>query len=449
MIGGDFNLNWSVKKNRDLFRGLHFHQIVKKYTRVQKYKKLIKNNDGKITKELDRTAKSIIDLVFVNDNLKPFVKEVVVEQLLKEFDHKAVTVELNFPTSDYYRFIDVPLDPLQRPNPDEDQIKLINEQIKTLKPKSLEGFLGSFRNILNEHIPTYPTHSTIKKRIYRTPLSKAIVAEINEKNRLFKLRKLNKNNWNKYKMQRNKVVDLLRKAKSKYCNDQIKKLSNVNDIQKQIDRLQNHYSSKLHENKQKLEVQGYSGQVLADKMAIFYKSRAEDLVTDKEMSEVTLQLEPLRPGEYLSSMKPIKFPCINEIHKFIPSKKVTKSHGPGQISSKIVSTFWDETKTHLDNLFKSTKLTYPISKQGYYQRTIPKTTDIKILKDLRPLGILNPIPKYFLNKVVFKQIREHLTPVLNKRDNFSFRGTHMCIIYTFDKILEKIEKNQKTFFSKI
>ena len=240
----------------------------------------------------------------------------------------------------------------------------------------------------------------------------------------------------------------MRKAKEKYCKGQIKKHNNVQDIQKQINRLQNHYNSKLHDDKQKLEVQGLSGQKLAEKMAEFYKSRAEDLVTDKEMSEVGKPDSPLRPGECLEPMSPIKFPCINEIHKFIPSNKVTKSHGPGQISSQIVSTFWDETKTHLNNLLHDKKISYPVVKQGYYQRTIPKSSDVKILKDLRPLGILNPIPKYILNKVVFQKIRVHLTPILNKRSNFSFRGTHMCIINTFDKILEKIEKNQKTFLVK-
>ena len=448
MIGGDFNLKWSEKKNKDLFKGLHLNQIVKKYTRVQKFTKKIRDNDGKVIKELDRVSKSIIDLVFVNDNLKPFVKEVVVEQYLKEFDHKAVTVKFDFPTSNYYRYIKVPLDPLKRPEPNEKQIELINQQIKNLKPKTLDGFLCGYRNILDNHIPTNPINSSIKMQIFRTPLSKEVVAEIDKKNRLYKHRKSSEKHWKKFKKQRNKVVNLLRNVKNKFCKTQIKKHSKADDIQKQIDRLQNQYSSKLHEDKRILEVQGFCGQLLAEKMAIFYKNRAENLVTDKEMSEVGLPDDPLRPGEHLEPMKPIVFPPINEINKFIPPKKVSKSHGPGQNSSKLLVTFWDEIKIHLDKIFQNSKITYPVTKQGYYQRTIPKTSEIKILKDLRPLGILNPIPKYFLNKVVFKEIRNHLTPLLNTRDNFSFTGTHMCIIHTFEKILEKLEKNQKTFLVK-
>ena len=224
MVDGDFNLNWKIKKNRDLFRSLHFHQIVKEYTRVQNYKKRVKDDDGKITKELDKTSKSIIDLVFVNDNLKPFVKGVEVEQLLESFDHKAVKVELNFPSSKYYRKIAVNLDPLQRPSPNDEQIETMKKELQDLKPKTLDGFLGQFRDVLDKYIPTYPPNSTIKKQIFRTPLSKAIVAEIIEKDRLFKFRKSNEYNWNKYKKQRNKVVKLMRKAKEKYCKGQIKNI---------------------------------------------------------------------------------------------------------------------------------------------------------------------------------------------------------------------------------
>ena len=64
MVGGDFNLNWRDKKIKDLFRSLHLHQVVKQYTRVQNYKKKIRDVDGKVIKELERTSKTIIDLVY-------------------------------------------------------------------------------------------------------------------------------------------------------------------------------------------------------------------------------------------------------------------------------------------------------------------------------------------------------------------------------------------------
>ena len=39
MIGGDFNLNWKLKCNRDLFKDTCMSQLVKECTRVQNYTK--------------------------------------------------------------------------------------------------------------------------------------------------------------------------------------------------------------------------------------------------------------------------------------------------------------------------------------------------------------------------------------------------------------------------
>ena len=449
IVGGDFNLNWKTAKIRQRFKDLAITQVVKDYTRVQKYKKFTRNDAGEIIMEQDRVSKTLIDLVFVNDNLRPFVKDVAVEQLSDKFDHKVVCVEFDFIPSPRYRYIDVPLDPLKRPTPNDQQIQIINDEIKNLKPKSLESFLGSYRIILDKEIPTYPTNSSKRIKIFRTPLSPGIVTEIKEKKKLHKFRHSSIRNWRKYKLQRNKVVNLVRKAKADYCNNQIKKQNTAQDIQKTIDRLHNHYNSKIHNDNTKLEVNGYSGFELANKMAQYYKDRAENLVTDQEMLEVGEPNDPLLPTETLEPMIPPTFQKYNDLKDFIPEKKITSSHGPGKISSKIVQTFWDNTKLHLNKLLeKGNFKKYPLFSQGFYQRTIPKTNKVKIFKDLRPLGILNSITKYLLNKPVFKYIRSHIKPILEKRHNFSFKGTHMCIINTFEKILEKITKKLPTFLVK-
>jgi len=129
MIGGDFNLNWREKCNRDLFKDTCMSQLVKDYTRVQNYYR-----DNR-----KRVSKSIIDLIFVNDNLKQFVKNVEVVQLYDKFDHKSVTVELDFPPSKFLRNIKIPLDPLQRPKLKPQNIDEIKEKIKQMKPTDLHS----------------------------------------------------------------------------------------------------------------------------------------------------------------------------------------------------------------------------------------------------------------------------------------------------------------------
>ena len=448
MVGGDFNLNWKSADIKSLFGNLSMTQIVKDYTRVQSYKRYIRNNNGEIIKESIRTSKTIIDLVFTSINLKPFVKGVLVDCLYDKFDHKAVTVSLDFPTSKMYRYINIPLDPLQRPTPKESQIPKIGEQIGLIKEKCLDGFTGKLCKILDKYIPTNPINSSIRKKIFRTPLCKEEKADIYKKKKLYKYRKASKYNWNKYKEQRNKVVQVIRRAKSSYCSNQVKKYTDVKDIQKCIDRLSNHYNSKLYDDKKVLKVEGFSGVALANKMAIFYKERAENLVTNSAMVAAGTPEPVLRPGEHLEIMEPIKFPKLDKLNKFIPTKKLTKTHGPSHISPKIISTFWDEIKDKLETIVHEDTMLYPLMRQGYYQRTIPKKSDVEILKDLRPLGILNPIPKYFLNKTVFGGIRDHISDLLVQRNNFSLRGTHLCIIDTFDKILGQISSKIPTFLVK-
>jgi hypothetical protein len=80
-------------------------------------------------------------------------------------------------------------------------------------------------------------------------------------------------------------------------------------------------------------------------MASFYKSRAEDLVTTQEMTLAGEPPSPLRPGESLDPMKEVVFPKLDKLNHFIPTSKISNTHGPAQISSHIVSTFWDEIKS--------------------------------------------------------------------------------------------------------
>ena len=449
LVGGDFNLNWKTACVKDLFRDLNLTQVVKDYTRVQMYKKKFRNSDGVVIKETTRTSKTLIDLVFTSMSLRPFVKGVLVDCLYDKFDHKAVTITLDFPSSSRYRYINIPLDPLQRPTPKECHIEKIKERIGKIRVNNLDGFTGCIKDIFNKYIPTYPINSSTRKKIFRTPLVKEEVADIYKKNKMYTFRKASQYNWNRYKEQRNKVVKIVRRAKSRYCSTQIKKFTKANEIQHCIDRLSNHFNSKLHDNKQILKVEGFSGVELANKMADFYKYRAEQLVPDSVIKAAGTPEPVLRNGEYIEPMKSVKFAKLEKLNEFIPTKKLTKTQGPSEISSKLIAVFWDDIKDKLEPVLRSDDVyKYPTVEQGYYQRTIPKKADIEILKDLRPLGILNPIPKYFLNKTFFSKIRDHISPILVERNNFSFRGTHLCIIQTFDKILDLISKKIPTFLVK-
>ena len=110
----------------------------------------------------------------------------------------------------------------------------------------------------------------------------------------------------------------------------------------------------------------------------------------------------------------------------------TNATGPDTISGKILKLIWTYISDDINKILTSEDPSYPKINQGYYQRMIKKVVDAAKMKDFRPLGILNVMPKYFMNKQIFKQIRDHINPILNKRNNYSYKGTHSCIIKTLD-----------------
>ena len=217
----------------------------------------------------------------------------------------------------------------------------------------MDSLCADVKCILDKHIPTNPPNSTLRQRIFRTTLSKEVVAEIEKKKRLLKYRKSSKYHWNKYKEQRNKVVKLVREEKNLYAKKQFKPHDKAKIIQEKIERLKNHFNQKIYNDKTRLAVENFSGRALANKMALFYKARAEDLVTDQEISSAGPPNHPLRSDDTIEPMEEIIFPKIDLISDYIPKSKFTNTHGPAQISSKLLSTFWADIRPHLNKILEN------------------------------------------------------------------------------------------------
>ena len=101
-----------------------------------------------------------------------------------------------------------------------------------------------------------------------------------------------------------------------------------------------------------------------------------------------------------------------------------------------------------NHVCQSKGFSYPIVDQGYFQKTIPKVPNPKKIKDFRPIGVLNVITKYLLNGPFFKALRMHLAPIFKKRRNYSYLGTHLCIIHSIDHIITQIHLKIPTLLVK-
>lgn len=438
--GGDFNLNWTDRKIRNLFLEFSsFSQLVTRPTRCRSYFK-----DGR-----KRFSNTTIDLFFCNSTLRPWIGPVLPIQLSDAFDHKIVSVSFKQKTTIYYRKLKKPTNHLIRPSPKEETVVEINQAISSIddvKSQDYDSYFGEIRKILDKFLP-FNKPGTTEFMIYRFPLPPEIVKEIRKKHQMEKLIVKSKLHWDNYKRQRNLVARLTQRAKKRFFDDLINR-SPPEGIQEKIKFMQLGLSSNLKSDLGRIELEGLSGQDLADAMSRFYRKRACDLVSDDEIWRAGPSAPVLRPDESIPEQLDFQFPIFDDLYEFLPKNKITNSCGLSGISAKVLEFIWPSIKNTLSNIVQSQSFSFPELDMGYYQRTIPKQAIISILKDLRPLGVLDPIIKYLINRPVFKQLRNHITPLLKKRLNYSYRGTHLCIIKTFDTIFEAIEMKKPTMLVK-
>ena len=237
---------------------------------------------------------------------------------------------------------------------------------------------------------------------------------------------------------RNKVVNLIRNFKKSKAEVMLDKAETAAEYEKTIKRLKNENNQIFLPSEKNLEINGSSRYHLANEAAVFYKGRAEDLVPDEKITQLgplEIDQEKLLPNTFSFKKEIYNY---EEITDLIPAKKISKMAGPDGVSGYHLKMFWPQLKENLNKILNDDPFTFPSYLQGYYQRTIPKCEIAEILKHLRPIGHSNPIPKYHFCKQFFTQLREHLAPVFEERKLFGYKGTHLCIIDTFDTVREKI-----------
>lgn len=422
LIGGDFNRNFLDKKNIEIFQPTGLKQHIKNITRSASY---IRN--GK-----DQTSKTIIDLIFSSHNLQNRLKNPKTTQISIKFDHKMVSIELEDLVSHKYIDKKIQNNITKRPLPNENQLNSINSEIREFKNlESYEDLITETTKVLDKYIPR-PQHGFKEIRIYRTPFSRELVKLIREKEKLIKT----KHKFSKYfKNLRNKVTKLIRNQKNHFRKKILNDCQNSRDLNTVIKKIGQGFESNFQE-KQQFSVEGKQGEDLANGLAEFFKDRAEKLVTDEDIENSNLKnLENnLKILKKLENTLDLIFPKIEKFHDFIKQKNVNNKSGPDGISSALLEKIWDSFSPHLDKIVHKPNFTFP-KNQDYFQRVLAKNKNPTKYKDYRPIGILNVIPKYILNRSVFSALKEHLKCILFEKKNFSFTGTHDCIIFTLEKLI--------------
>ena len=442
IVGGDMNLNWLEEKTREFFLECSsIRQRIKDYTRICRY----------ASGDNFRTSRTIIDLIFCNTMIDNSCHSPKSKLMSKLFDHNAVSISIFEKSYNFFRDVTYFKNPLNRPLPSSEQVKEINERIDKIPNNECpdyDSLIVKTRTILNDIVPNNPAGPSTK-RFYKTPLTKSLLFEIRQKRRLFRIKDKTDEIKQKIKAQCNKVTALKRKVEKEYLESLIQKSRTPEAIHKTIKFIQSGEIATINNNPEKITIKGVSGQSLVEKSAEFFRKRAVDLVPEEKMVAAGTPVPALRPEESLPLQFDFDFPEFEEFNEYIPKNKVSNSAGPDGISSAILERIWPSFKVKLNDILADNELQYPYLDNGYYQRSIPKKSgEITELKQLRPLGVLNPVPKYNFNKPFFKSLRDHLEPIFINRNNYSYRGTHQCIIRTFDEVISRIDKKEKVVMVK-
>ena len=434
--GGDMNINWLNSAKKSKLKNPNLKQLVTEYTRVRKYFHQKSNSQ--------RTSKTIIDLIFGNQagQNRVICTEIMKTENLPFFDHNGVILNLDFKPGEPYKDVEIPIDSFRRPEPDESQFEQIKSELQVwcdTCPNNYDTLMIGFKHILDRHIPCPNYNGFYTKRFYDHPYPKEILKEIELKRKLAYDYRHDRSVVNKLakNIQRNKVTNLCRKFRCKYIENKIKNQPNLSSIQKTFDFLTK--KPKTGKPVQMIVIDGKYGNKLADHMADYFKKRA-NLVTESEIQNSANLTNNFSTDEIPNEELILtKFPAITDFDKTVPSKKITKTGSFDGISSYTLKMFWPVVANKLNQCFDQ-NLNYPAVSQGYYQRVISKKDDKQptVLSDMRPLGVLNTLPKYHMSKHVFTELRKHVEPILKKRRIYTYKGCTLAIFATMDEVLYEL-----------
>lgn len=274
---------------------------------------------------------------------------------------------------------------MNRPLPKKQDIPRLLAEVDDIDMDQIESYdhlNNKIEIVLDKFCPKHtPVEKT--KKLFRTPLSKKILAAVRHKHYLHVLSKEDPNALPAFRKQRNIVTKLLRQNRNAYQNNLIKNTKNVKDLTKAVNILQNDKISCLTGNPDIVRIDNKYGTDLAQAMGVFYKSRAENLVTNDQIQDFGPPGPVLRPDETLPNTFDFDLPFFDNLYDFVPKKKISNEAGPDTISLAILEVIWPSYKHKLNHVTQKFRLKYPTSKQGYFQRTIPKVEIPKVLKDLQ------------------------------------------------------------------
>ena len=290
------------------------------------------------------------------------------------------------------------------------------------------------------------THTTSKPW-----LTKSLINCCRKKNKLYKKYLLHndKNSENRYKVYKNKLTDILRKAETKYYSE---KLSKVKGDIKGTWKILKEIINKRNGNRSTPQSFKYNKTVLTDPQSIanYFNEYITNLgpplssKIDSSCGDISNYLK----GDFSSSMF-LSPTDKEEIYKTIMKQKSNKDTGYDDISINVVKFVADSLSNPLCEIFNNSLKSGIFPNSLKIAKVIPifKSGDKETVCNYRPVSVLSTFSK-LLERIFYNRLYEYV----NKRNilndsQYGFlekKSISMALIDLVNEILSSLDDNKFT-----
>ena len=293
--------------------------------------------------------------------------------------------------------------------------------------QALNHWIKTFLTIYNKHAPI---QSKRVKHTAKPPwLTNEIEHEINYRDQLLK-----KGDRKQFKLQRNKVTTMKRKAKMTYIRQLLESSKNSKQVWKAINILTNKHTSKDNQSVKEIS---------AEKLNNHFSNIAQNIgINDKTDTNDLTKLNSFIQSKSVTSSASLPPITIADVLKCLSQLKQTATRDLDGLDGKILkicSPVIAETLTYIYNLCID-KCYFPIKFKQAKVIPLYKSGDPSIATNYRPISILS-----ILSKPLEQHMQKHLLCHLDKynlihENQSGFRANHSCHT-ALTQLLENCYKN--------
>ena len=454
---GDKMLMYCILNDLIIANTFYEHKAIHKYTRVQQ----------------SRNEKSIIDYILIEKNSRKLIKDVRVRRGPEIYSDHLLLVG-SFKTTNKCEIrekkeqnrnstqISIKSYKLQEAETAEKYESMVNNELQRCKydTEKMDGeeMWNILKNILIKAAAQVCGINKINKRCKKTAWwNDEIKKEIKIKKKKWEdyLAKKTDTEYNKYKIQRKKVNQLVKRAKTKSWQEFGEKIENSNKVNQ---KLFYKILKSLRKDKtvQTLNIKNKDGEILTEDKSIMkrWREHFQELLgtedEDVKRSQQTKEENTREEGKIKTASQNPSYVTEEELDKALKRTKNGKAPGADKISAEMLKKMGNRGKLFLLELYNKLWSEEIIPHDWEIGQIVPihKKGDKKQCQNYRGISLLS-LPLKLYELILEEKLRKTIEPTLMEAQSGFRKGRSVQDhIFTIKQVTEKLlEHNRKAFIA--